>query len=201
MPQFGGLLPWAATTPAAAAAVACGLAALAALTARQVALSLYRHGLRATAPPPAAWSLGAAVLLAAVAYLLATWLPPGFWREAALGAVYGHSALDLANNVRAAAAVRAVAGIPQATQMWLQLPPRSRLETALALHPAVVAVLAVVCLLHCEAGLLGFLAGALAQMALVRRHGERQLAVLWQELAANAVDRPTPPGTDGRNPD
>jgi len=200
MPQFGGLLPWVVTMPAAAGAVAFGLAALAALTARQVALSLYRNGLRAAEPPPASWSLVAAALLAATAGALATWVPPGPWREAALGAVYGHSALDLANNIRAAAAVRAVAGSPGGVERWLHLPPRSRLDIALSLHPAVVAILAVVCLLRCDAGLLGFLAGAMAQMALVRRHGERQLAVLWQELAAHAIEQPAPPGTSDSNP-
>lgn len=155
-----GLLGLSLLHPACAAGVGLVLGLAATQSAVWVAVWSHRLGLRPDAPSGGWLRLMPVLGLAAVSAVCAALpvsLPAGRFL---LGCLWGHAGMEFATNTRAAIALRAMAADPEALAAWLALPLPARYAVVTAAGVAAILVLAVLFLLTCEPGILGFLAGA-----------------------------------------
>jgi len=171
-----GLLALALADPLIAGGMGALLGLLAAWSGQRVARWSHVLGLRSSEPGGCGAVLGWA---AATGLLSAAFASGGgdWWRPLGLGVVWGQAVMDLANNARAAAALRAVAVDGPTLGAWLQLPIGARLGLTGSVGPAVTVVLAFAALLTLNPGLLGFLLGAIWQVQLQKWLAQRALAV------------------------
>jgi len=170
-----GLLALAQSHPLLAGGIGAVLGLLSAWSGQRVARWSHVLGLRATAPGGFGQVLGWAVATGLLSAALGSGGSDG-WRPFGLGIVWGQAVMDLANNARAAAALRAVAVDGPTLGAWLQLPAAARLGLTSSVGPAVTVVLAFAALLTFAPGLLGFLLGALGQVQFQKYASQRSLA-------------------------
>ncbi len=187
-----GLMTTALAWPLVAAGIGGGLGLAGTLSAARVARWSHLLGLR-DAPVLRWWYPGLfALVLAGLSAAVSLSGSSVAARAFVLGALWGHTAMDLANNSRAAAALRAVAETGPTLGAWLRLPLKARLRLTLSATPAVLTMLAVAALLVSDPGLYGLLAGALVYLAWQRLAAGRALDQAFHELA----EQTTPPAEE-----
>lgn len=180
-----GLLAVAQANPLFAGLIGALLGLLAAWSGQRVARWSHVLGLRSTAPGGLAHVAGWAVAMGLLSAALGSGDGDG-WRPFGLGLVWGQAVMDLANNARAAAALRAVAVDGPTLGAWLQLPLEARLGVTGSVAPAVTTALAFAALLTLDPGLLGFLLGAVGQVQLQKLIAQRALAAAADSGASEA---------------